>query len=791
MLIHVRHADQGELMPESLLFRFEAASFLKRFSLQGEDDGNSSGIAAAHRFHVGRGEKRFAQLPPAAGYSFAFSIAEAIREEVKIVISPLSSLSRPPDTPLHVQSPAAALSEKGFYTDVTVGKVRLLYISPESLNSIRFLEDLGRILGNAPVNALIVDKVHCISEWGGEFMPAYLRIPQLTAHLGERSPRMCFIALTAVPGQKLREDILTRIDFTRDITPSVTPPEIRPGISFQDINVGNQKEKETAWRRLMNEEIPELLADEGIYDIRPMDKPCPDAYRILENRQGEPSPGEQSADVWVVTHPEAEDGNFVQVIFRTALGESMRRWLFRAVNAAASGARVHCVRITDLPDAACEADFHRRRSRVPACRDDACPFGRASLCDYGRHHHFIQHRHPDLRVSLENAWRVLARMLENHDDGAGPLTIANIPSRRSDIELALYRMSVLGMIDQFQVDYAHETPVYQIFGFDPETPRDRCRRNILDYLRRHDTSLARIYQSYTLDELTGDSGEIARDRDRFGEAIREWFEALSQHLPGCDTHRPLFEMIGDYFQVLIRFVQEEIRKAEYMALWNLKEWIRSPGCRTRALLQTVRAAADDWRCHSCDRCGMTASASSFEPPPSLDALTAACSRWLEDDTAFFDSTEAEQLLQTGAENAICLMHRVHALAEERPRHIKALYVAAELASDDLKRIWIKDLLRTACRDLPWRQAVRLYETLTDGDPDLFDLFDAAYGPLATPAADHWRYRESERVSDDPDRKALLGARMVLNILETQDWFRIHTRLQQRIKEIDGDPPLEP
>src|SRR5207237_8152349 len=83
------------------------------------------------------------------------------------------------------------------------GRVKLLYVAPETLNTEAFQDFLGRL----DVSLLAVDEAHCVSQWGHDFRPDYLEV----ARLRERLPRVTLLALTATADPLPRKEVLSRL----------------------------------------------------------------------------------------------------------------------------------------------------------------------------------------------------------------------------------------------------------------------------------------------------------------------------------------------------------------------------------------------------------------------------------------------------------------------------------------------------------------------------------------------------------------------------------------------------
>lgn len=159
------------------------------------------------------GHDTLALLPTGGGKSICYQIPGLLMEGVTIVVTPLIALMKDQVENLKKRGiPAVALysglNMREYELAInrcTHGDAKFLYLSPERLISTKFLETLTQL----KVNLIAVDEAHCVSQWGYDFRPPYLRIAEIRHYF----PKIPVIALTATATIKVAEDIQTRLAF--------------------------------------------------------------------------------------------------------------------------------------------------------------------------------------------------------------------------------------------------------------------------------------------------------------------------------------------------------------------------------------------------------------------------------------------------------------------------------------------------------------------------------------------------------------------------------------------------
>ena len=163
------------------------------------------------------GNDTLALLPTGGGKSICFQVPAMVLDGICLVVTPLIALMKDQVANLKkLQIPAAAIYSglhpnevELIYNQAVFGRLKFLYVSPERLVTERFNEILRRL----KVNIIAVDESHCISQWGYDFRPPYLRIADIRPYL----PQVPVLALTATATPRVVEDIMQRLHFRKSL----------------------------------------------------------------------------------------------------------------------------------------------------------------------------------------------------------------------------------------------------------------------------------------------------------------------------------------------------------------------------------------------------------------------------------------------------------------------------------------------------------------------------------------------------------------------------------------------
>ncbi|EGF33195.1 ATP-dependent DNA helicase RecQ [Oxalobacteraceae bacterium IMCC9480] len=205
---------------------------------------------------IAQGGDALVLMPTGGGKSLCYQIPSLLRDGVGVVISPLIALMQDQvDALAEVGVRAAFLNSTQTYEEasriermVRTGELDLVYVAPERLMTPRCLD----LLSASKIALFAIDEAHCVSQWGHDFRPEYIKL----SILHERFPDVPRIALTATADQQTRTEIAHRLQL--DAAKMFISSFDRPNIRYQIVEKANGR------KQLLDFIQAEHMGDAGI-----------------------------------------------------------------------------------------------------------------------------------------------------------------------------------------------------------------------------------------------------------------------------------------------------------------------------------------------------------------------------------------------------------------------------------------------------------------------------------------------------------------------------------------------
>ncbi|MDQ3828727.1 MAG: ATP-dependent DNA helicase, partial [Candidatus Tectomicrobia bacterium] len=202
--------------------------------------------------HILQGRHTLAVLPTGSGKSLCYQLTAQMLPGLTLVVSPLIALMqdqveglirRGIDNATCLSSALSATELAARHARIERGHYKLIYIAPERCDSPRFQQWVR----SAPIDLLVIDEAHCISQWGHDFRPHYRtlsrRLPELK--------RATVLALTATATPAVQDDIVRTLELPT--MQRVIGDFNRPNLHFEVVTVARLQEKTTRLIELLSQ----------------------------------------------------------------------------------------------------------------------------------------------------------------------------------------------------------------------------------------------------------------------------------------------------------------------------------------------------------------------------------------------------------------------------------------------------------------------------------------------------------------------------------------------------------
>lgn len=187
-------------------------------------------------------------MPTGSGKSLCYQLPALMLDGATVVVSPLIALMKDQVDALHARGlPATFINssidereQRSRIDGLRQGQYKLVYVAPERFRSGRFLDALKSI----NVSLFAVDEAHCISTWGHDFRPDYLRLKAVSHSLSARQT----LALTATATPYVRQDIIQQLGLSKPET--FVSGFDRPNLSIDVVHTEKERQKFAHIRRM-------------------------------------------------------------------------------------------------------------------------------------------------------------------------------------------------------------------------------------------------------------------------------------------------------------------------------------------------------------------------------------------------------------------------------------------------------------------------------------------------------------------------------------------------------------
>jgi ATP-dependent DNA helicase RecQ len=212
------------------------AALSEHFNFEGFREGQREVLDA-----VLEGHDTVVVMPTGGGKSLCYQLPALMKEGATVVVSPLIALMKDQVDALHARNlPATFINssidfeeQKARINGIRQGRYKLVYVAPERFRSTHFVETLKSV----NISLFAVDEAHCVSTWGHDFRPDFLRLKAAIESIG----RPQIIALTATATPYVRADIIEQLGL-REPRAFVSGFD-RPNLSLRVVHTQKEREK--------------------------------------------------------------------------------------------------------------------------------------------------------------------------------------------------------------------------------------------------------------------------------------------------------------------------------------------------------------------------------------------------------------------------------------------------------------------------------------------------------------------------------------------------------------------
>ncbi|MCX7258624.1 MAG: hypothetical protein NTZ64_18410 [Polaromonas sp.] len=323
--------------------------------------------------------------------------------------------------------------------------------------------------------------------------------------------------------------------------------------------------------------------------------------------------------------------------------------------------------------------------------------------------------------------------------------------RLSHTELAIYRLTLLGLVDDYFVTYGRK-PYFDVEFILPKSPDSPAALASLDHKMKDQLS---EYLSHFSDS----SNSSNKNKQEINYRPLENYTEKTNEFTNFDRYKKLFNLVYQYLLVQLHHTYTYVVTMRYDMLWNLQTIVTSQKCRRTDILPKFEEFPEDaYRCGCCDICSPRLNFLETRIPPKADhSLT---EKELELEKAYrgelFDFARLIRLKDNFVDYPTAKYRQARSILEGDPNNLSALLFAREFSPSDEYAANDRRLLRTANQNpLPLPEVVELYKSSTAPKAELLLTLNDADTSCDTPAG--WEFLRIESAKPQNHRNPKVAA----------------------------------
>ncbi len=490
------------------------------------------------------------------------------------------------------------------------------------------------------------------------------------------------------------------------------------------------------------------------------------------------------------------DKGSVRFVLHTSFASGIESWYQEAGRAGRDNERAHCVILAEIPEDNCIHQLVKiDEAKIPSCTNRGnCPYGRESLCDYGKQHVFIKKSYPSVEADIISIIRTLDKLIIAFLDVArSTINFQSSNSRLKSDELALFRLKVLGIVQEFSVFYVHRSPFFEVTLSTEITSdnkialklnTDEMVDKLIEYLKRNS-----LYDVPDIENPETMSKRIKRCKEKYDADVID--RIGRNNLTNYEKYQWFYHKIIDYLLVILDHTYTDIVKMRYQMLWHLHSviWNRDKECRRPLILQyfqNVKKSYENYRCELCDVCieDLNFKRESRIPPKETE-VEEELQRQLEEAllTGHFVYESLVRLRDVFLNYSRGIYRRSSGILEGSPNNLVAVYFCREFSPKDEKEANTKRLIRTANEFLHMDTVIELYKSSENKfKKSQLLILDDEYGRFNNEDGIKWLHGEANKLLKSDYDKQLDAMRERFGFMFLCNEF--DTYYSERFKDIN-------